>query len=68
MAERVTVSQITLTYYQRILHQLWRIEYEERERERERKGDHAVERLMSLTQTARLHVGQLSEQHLGLKW
>jgi hypothetical protein len=38
-----------------------------REREKDRKGDHALERLMSLTQTARPHVGQLSEQYVGLK-
>jgi hypothetical protein len=41
----VPVSEIILTYYQRILHQLWRMEYEERAREKGRSRSRATNEL-----------------------
>jgi carbonic anhydrase len=65
VGESVPVSEIILTYYQSILHTSCGAQ--NTKTEKDRKGNHALERLMSLTQTTRPHVGQLSEQYLGLK-
>jgi len=52
VAESVSVSEIILTYYQRILHQLWRIEYEDSQREKGRSHSRATNELNSNSKTS----------------
>jgi len=52
VGESVSVSEIILTYYQRVLHQLWSIEYEDREREKGRSRSRATNELNSNSKTS----------------